>query len=372
MLDLIIRGGRIFDPANGIDAVGDIGVRDGLISAATDEAAQVIDADGCMVVPGLIDAHCHLWPLMPMGIQPESACFSSGVTAAVDGGSAGWLNYETYRAAVAAMGVNVRVLINLGAGGLSTLGSYGEIIDPDTWDVPKITKMVRQYPEVIGLKLRMGRETLRGLGMKPLEAAVRIAREAGTRLMVHPTNSDVPMRDILDALGVGDILTHAFYGHGETLLGSGAMEAARRAQARGVWLDIGDACWHFSGEVYREAIGAGVYADTVSTDMTCRGLYKKPSGAFSMPYCMSRQLCYGLTVERVLTMATIAPARMMGIADAAGSLSIGRTADIAVLRVEERRMEFTDGTGETVVGNSCFRPMLTVRAGQIVFRDIAI
>ena len=64
---LLIRGGRIVDPANGIDAVGDLLVRDGRVAAvdtsgglSAPEGTPQLDARGLVVAPGFVDLHCHL------------------------------------------------------------------------------------------------------------------------------------------------------------------------------------------------------------------------------------------------------------------------------------------------------------------------
>jgi len=60
--DVVIRGGRVMDPESGLDAVRNVGVRDGSIAAVTaDELAgkSVIDATGLVVAPGFIDLHSH-------------------------------------------------------------------------------------------------------------------------------------------------------------------------------------------------------------------------------------------------------------------------------------------------------------------------
>ena len=64
MEKLLIRGGRVIDPANGVDKVADVLIADGKIAAVgenlTDAEAKVYDAAGKVVAPGFIDMHCHL------------------------------------------------------------------------------------------------------------------------------------------------------------------------------------------------------------------------------------------------------------------------------------------------------------------------
>lgn len=83
---LSIRGGRVIDPANGIDAIADVLIVDGRIAAvgpdAGAEAEQSVDAQGLVVCPGFVDVHCHL---REPGFEHKET-ISSGTAAAARGG----------------------------------------------------------------------------------------------------------------------------------------------------------------------------------------------------------------------------------------------------------------------------------------------
>ncbi|MCK5553393.1 MAG: amidohydrolase family protein, partial [Deltaproteobacteria bacterium] len=87
-MKLLIRGGRVVDPANGVDEILDILVQDGIIAElkrdirAQERGAGVIDAEGKTVVPGLVDMHVHLRE--PGYMEKET--IETGCSAAVVGG----------------------------------------------------------------------------------------------------------------------------------------------------------------------------------------------------------------------------------------------------------------------------------------------
>src|SRR4051812_3096646 len=100
--DLLIRGGEVIDPAQGLRTVSDVGLLDGKIAAVavdlpTENAGRIIDATGKLVTPGLIDMHVHAFVGTDLGLDMDRIGPISGTTTAVDTGSAGAHTFEAFR-----------------------------------------------------------------------------------------------------------------------------------------------------------------------------------------------------------------------------------------------------------------------------------
>lgn len=373
MCDLLIRGARVLDPAQALDTQCDVAVENGRIAAVGQlgerPAGQVIWADGCLVTPGLIDMHTHLYPLTEIGIRPEAACFTAGVTTALDCGSAGAATYPAHRGTVLTSRVRTRVLLHVCSAGLAT-GRYPENPDPRYYDKAKIACCLREYPELIGLKIRQGAELVDGLGLTPLAETIALAESLGVPVMVHCSNPPGKLDDMIAMLRPGDILTHAYQDKGDSLLNENGRisKTTWAARERGVIFDVANANIHFSFAVARQAIKEGFLPDTISTDLTTRSLYRRPA-VFNLLHVLSKYLNMGMTLPEVIARCTLAPARIMGLAEETGTLRPGSCADITILREYERETEFGDRTGEIMQGSRNLRAMMTVRAGEIVYRD---
>src|SRR5664279_6600729 len=107
--DLILKGGRVIDPKNKIDAVMDVAIAGGKVAQvapgiAASQAKMVVPVDGLLVVPGLVDMHAHVFAgtmgseyTGELGVRPDGFTFRSGVTTVVDAGSSGWRNFAEFQ-----------------------------------------------------------------------------------------------------------------------------------------------------------------------------------------------------------------------------------------------------------------------------------
>ena len=222
--DILIKGGRIIDVAQRIDVIGDLAVKgDKILSVGESlaiKAGIAIDARDCIISPGLIDNHLHMFADgTDIGIDPDIALLPNGVTTAVEGGSPGTSNYELYRKIVMNDSrVRIKCYINVSPTGISTR-KYPENVNPDFYDAERLQILFNKYPdELLGLKLRLSKE-IAGENARPLEETIKLAEKIGCRIVVHTTNPSIDMESIAGMLRPGDIFCHAFQGKGDTIIG---------------------------------------------------------------------------------------------------------------------------------------------------------
>ncbi len=380
MYQLIIRNGRVLDPAGGFDGTADVAVADGKIAGIGSfpdaEARQTVDASGCVVTPGLIDHHAHLYPLAKIGLPAEAVCFRSGVTTAVDAGSTGCDTFARYVPFLRQSKLRIRAYLNVCSTGLDSLPKQMEDVDPAHYDEAALRASFDAYGEwLLGLKLRTSREVVGELGYRPLREMSNLAEKLDTNVMVHCTNPPGTIPELLCYLRRGDVMTHMYMNKGKTLLDEKGFvcREAYEARNRGVLFEASDAREHFSFEVSEPAIRAGFYPDIIATDLTMFSMNYRPT-AFSLTNQIAKYTQLGIPFETVLACCTKRPAEQMGLLGEIGTLQQGACADIAVFRREPSDIAFGDRPYGNPDGQQrpCewrLRTMLTVRAGEMVYRD---
>jgi dihydroorotase len=378
MFDLLLRGGRVVDPANGVDGVRDIAVTGGRIEkvapniAATD-AARVIEIKDKLVAPGLIDLHAHVFDgFNRSGVHPDLAGVYSGVTTLVDAGSAGAATFGGFpRHILPSCHTEVIPFLHICSTGLATLP---DIIAESSVNLDETLAVVAQHKGLIrGIKARMVSPALEIMGMDMPKLARRAARESGVKLMVHIGDTEKRydpkvIHALLPLLDAGDILTHYFTANpGGVIDANGKLvPEARDAAQRGVWLDTAHGRKNFSFDVGRRCIDQGLVPHCISTDLTVPGRLET---VHSMVEIMTRFLGLGFTLAEVIAMSTINPAKAVGEDERLGSLTVGRQADISVLELREGDWVVKDVLGAQLRVQKAFVPFLTVKRGQVFTPD---
>lgn len=372
--DLLIRGGTVVDPARSVHDVQDVAFSDGRVAAIgealAEEAREVLDARGALVVPGLIDLHAHVYHgAVPVSVHADRTSLVNGVTTVVDAGSAGWMTFPGFRDYVLpTYRTRVLAFLHVGATGLAINRLMPELAAIRFAQPEETARVVAENRGLLlGVKVRIAHAATGHGDRANAREALRRAREAAdlarVPLMVHISGSPIPLTEILDQLGTGDIVTHVFHGHREGILGPGdrVRREVREAAARGLVLDVGHASVHCDVRVARAAIADGLPPTTLSTD-----LHAPPPGrvVYHLRGLMSKFLALGLDLDDVVASVTNRPAAALGLSDALGSLSPGRVGDAAVMDFEEGAFRFRDAKGNEVEARRRFRIRHVVREGR--------
>jgi len=367
--DLVLKGGRLFDPGAGIDRAGDLAISGGRIAALEaeiprDDADQVIDVEGQYVMPGLVDLHTHVYyGVSPFGIDPDPVMARSGTTTWVDAGSAGSANFDGLRRFVMET-TRTRIIpfINLSCLGIPSYNNAGEM--ERRWDLHGVDliRTVEANRDVIaGIKLRIFWDT----SINTLFYGKQLASSLGLPIMVHFSEHEIPLGEVLLGLGPGDILTHCFIGYGGGIVGPDGhiRPEVRSAMDRGVIMDVGHGGGSFSIDVARVAMKEGVLPDVISTDLHTLSV---DGPVFDLPTTLSKFLALGMSLEDVVIRATTTPARILGRQGELGTIQVGAAADVAVMTLEEGDFDFVDANAVPFSGNLLLTNALTVMGGEVM------
>jgi dihydroorotase len=373
--DLLIKGGEVLDPSQGLRGKRDIGMRYGKIEALEADipaarANRVMNAAGRLVVPGLIDLHAHVYTT-GIGIPADELVPFQGTTTAVSAGDAGSSTFAVYRRYMAAQSrTRLFAFVHIANIGLSAF-PIGELYNIDFAQTEAAARTLAENADIaIGIKVRMSQNVIARNGIEPLKRAVRACEiaDTGGRVMCHIGGVETVelMSQILDTLRPGDILTHCFSGapndagqFTNIVQGGKLLPSAVAAKKRGVVFDIGHGGGSFDFTVAEVALAEGIQPDTLSSD-----IHVFSGNSPGQPYLtnvLSKFMALGFTLEQVVTMATAVPAKIINRIPKHGTLQVGAPGDATLLEVVNGPVEFVDTRNNKRAGK-----VLLKAAGAVV------
>jgi len=372
MTDLLLKGGRLIDPGNGRDETADVAFGEGKVTEIgrdlTTDGAQVVDARGLLVVPGLIDLHSHVyWGGTSLGVDAAEVARRSGTTTFVDAGSAGPGNFHGFRRHVIEPSpLRIIPFLNISFPGIFAFGAgvmVGECADLRLLDPRECVRVINANRDLIaGVKVRVGRTAGGASGVAPLDIALEIAAETGLSVMAHLDNPPPSRLEVLSRLRRGDILTHCFRPFPNApVQGDGRVrEEVLEARRRGVIFDIGHGSGSFGFRTAEAMLAAGFLPDVISSDVHILSIN---GPAFDQLATMSKFLCLGMELTDVIRASTAAPAAALGRTDI-GRLAIGAVGDATLLDLAEGEFDYRDVLGETRKGRQRLKTRGLVVAGR--------
>jgi dihydroorotase len=373
-IDLLIRNGHVIDPRNHIDSRMDVAIADGKIVEVAEgisekRAKKVIDVTGMYVSPGFIDPHTHVFVGSNAGfadgvnsISPDDFACRSGVTTVVDAGTSGWRNFAQFKDQVIDRSkTRVLAFVSIGALGLSGKEAQENL---DDMNVDSTFATIRKYPDII-VGVKIGH--YEGSEWTPFDRARAAAEKANRPLLVECHLPQYSLRDQLQRMRPGDIITHSYENISERMPvvdENGILRPfVKEALKKGILFDVGHGGAGFWFSQAIPAFRQGLIPNSFGTDLH---RFSVNAGMKDMLNVMSKYMAIGMKLNDVILHATWAPAKAIKREDL-GHLSKGAVADIAVWSIRSGKFGFVDAGGNRIEADRKLEVQMTVRDGKIVW-----
>src|SRR5258706_11098088 len=379
-IDLLLKGGHVIDPKNQIDSKMDVAIANGKITqVALDipakNAKHVVDVNGLVVTPGLIDMHVHVFQGTEpdayiadglTSLPPDGFTFRAGVTTVVDAGSSGWRNFRQFKKQTIDRS-QTRVLALLNIVGNGMVGRFEEQDVNDMNPVQTAHMIKRLFPDLI-----VGIKAAHYWGdFTQVDRAVEAGNLANVPVMVDFGEHNPPLSIeelFMKRLRPGDMFTHTYsYGpaNRETVVDeNGKVKPfVLEAQKRGIIFDVGHGGGAFSWRQAVPAMQQGFWPNVISTDLHADSMN---GGMKDLSNVMPKFLTIGMSIQDVVLRTTLNPANVIKRKEL-GNLSVGADADVAVFNIRKGDFGFIDVRKTKLKGTQKLETELTVRGGKIVW-----
>lgn len=363
-IDILIKGGKTVDKH-----IIDIAILEGKIIEVTNhiedskyQASQIIELGGeTFISAGWIDIHTHCYERLEIYKDyPDEVGVKSGVTTVVDTGTVGALDIEKFYEDTKKYKTNVYALINIAKQGITSQDELSNMMNIDEDGLKDVVKRYKNF--IVGIKARMSKSVVISNGIEPLKIAKRIKKELNLPMMVHFGSSPPTIEDILGYMEKGDILTHIYNGKPNGILkGNKVKEEIIEARERGIILDVGHGTESFSMDVAIKAKEAGLFPDTISTDIYIKNRINGP--VYSLSTTMEKFIYMGYSLKDVINKVTKNAANAIHLKNK-GLIKKGYDADLTIFDVVNEEKELQDSLSKSVITNTSLKPRAVVINGE--------
>lgn len=363
MVDLYIKNGKSItgEPL-------EVAIEKGKIVAVAEqlslEAKEVIDLQKkSFITAGWIDDHVHCYEKMNLYYDyPDEIGVPKGVTTVIDAGTTGAENISDFYQIAKKAKTNVYALVNISKWGIV---EQDELADLKKIKEELVHEVLGKYPDfIVGIKARMSKTVVGENDIVPLELAKKIqAKNEHLPLMVHVGSAPPNLKDTLNLMEQGDVLTHCYNGKENGILDEGKQikDFVWDAYRRGILFDVGHGTDSFNFEVAEAAKKAGLVCETISTDIYHRNREAGP--VYDLATTMEKMLVIGYSMQEIIPMVTSHPAKAFHL-QGKGYLAVGMDGDVTIFNLENKEKLVTDSNGFTRTTTECIQPIYAIVGGK--------
>ena len=366
---ILLKGGHVIDPTQGIDGIQDIAIENGKIGPVEGlpRDVETIDLAGSYVTPGWIDIHVHVYGTLGFA-DPDSIGVCQGVTSYVEAGGPGIGTLDEFLALLDSREIKTTLYAGpyirpLGILGLNFIESdvrtLTNIPIADWLDFRKAHPGLLRYIKVGAFS---------GYGYGPTKIGKGLAEILDLPLYAHigehqlqPGNESA--YEIYRVSETGDIVTHVYHGNECGILDKEGkvLPVVQEAKNRGVLFDVGFGGFNFSWRVAERAWAQGFFPDIISSDLQ---QFNVAGPAYSLANVMTCFMKLGMSLQDAVAKVTSVPAKALRMTDIAGSLKSGQPADVTVFRVDSGAYTLTDTTNHTRPYDKKIVPIMAFKNGE--------
>jgi dihydroorotase-like cyclic amidohydrolase len=377
---LILRGGRVVDPASGLDATRDLVLAGGRVAEVGERVSpvagdRVVDIEGLVAVPGLIEVHVHLHDLFEVTTAPIFEAVGHGTTLAISPGAGNTLMAPSLLGAEVDRGLPLNVGLLLGAPALlGTAATLEELIafflgelDEGT-ALQKLSRnriVTRTGHLVVGVKDHMGHFIQSD---ERLDQTFELADRAGLFFMSHCQDPDHAERLARSARGRRVHLAHVtaagFGSHGDGVESlQRCIELCRQPNVTGEFLTtaLRPGLGNRDGVLMRRDAQAVAYdalregvVDVLASDGQCDATMKGFGDTRDNVPCLVELVDEGiLDISASVATMTANPARLLAEhtgqswwTEEVGHLGVGARANVTVIDWQDKEATYTVVGGE--------------------------